>query len=94
MILKADPSILVRTEGAPYKPVEPVVEETFIPNEEHINFPPVPVGPLRGKIEPKNQAIKIALKDKEPSQNIDFEDYREVNDVLLEYWQPWRSKCR
>ncbi len=71
-----------RTEGAPYPPVEPVIESTFIPNEEHINFPPVPVGPLRGKIEPKNPAIKIAGKDEGPSQEIDFEDYEEINDVL------------
>ncbi len=71
-----------RTEGAPYPPVEPVIESTFIPNEEHINFPPIPVGPLRGDIEPKNPAIKIAAKDEEPSQELDFDDYAEVDDVL------------
>ncbi len=71
-----------RTEGAPYKPVEPVVEATFIPNEEHINFPPVPIGPKRGAIEPKNPAIKIVARDEGLSQEINFEDFEEIDDVL------------
>ncbi len=75
-----------RTEGSPYKPVEPVVPETFVPNEGHINFPPIPVGPQRGVIEPKNPAITPVKGDVDggggPSQSIDFEDYEEIDEVL------------
>ncbi len=71
-----------RTEGAPYPPSEPVVEPTFVPNADHLNYPPVPLGPLRGKIEPNNAAIEILSQDDAPSQELDFEDYAEVDDIL------------
>lgn len=74
----ADPE---RTEGAPYEPVDPPDLSVFIPNEEHLNFPPIPVGPQRGVIEPKNPEILVE-SDGGPSQSIDFEDYEEVDDVL------------
>jgi hypothetical protein len=74
------------TEGAPYPAVEPVIPATFIPNESHINFPPIPIGPKRGEIEPKNPAISITASGEDgddwPSQEIDFNDYAEVDDVL------------
>lgn len=71
-----------RTEGAPYPPAEPVVESTFVPNADHINYPPVPIGPLRGNMEPNNPAIEILSRDDAPSQEFDFEDYSEVDEGL------------
>ncbi len=77
----------ITTDGAPFQAVNPIVPATFIPNEGHLNFPPIPVGPPRGVIEPRNPAVSLAQGDIDgdgPSQSIDFEDYEEVNDVLPE----------
>ena len=71
-----------RTEGAPYPAVEPVIDSTFVPNEEHTSYPPIPVGPIRGTLEPMNPTIIIEPQDDNVSQEIDFEDYEEVDDVL------------
>jgi len=70
------------TEGAPYPAIEPVVDSTFTPNEEHLNYPPVPIGPLRGTIGPKNSKIKIEVINDAVSQAIDFKDYEEVDGVI------------
>jgi len=79
---KVDPN---RTEGAPYPPAEPIDWTVFTPNEDHTTYPPVPAGPKRGDIEPKNSAISleaVEFGDGGPSQELDFDEYAEVDDVL------------
>lgn len=70
------------TKGAPYPAVDLEFEPNFVPNSSHVNYPPIPKGPLRGNLQPQNPAIKIEQRDDNISQSIDFEDYEEVDDVL------------
>ena len=69
-----------RTEGAPYPPAEPPDWTSFVPNEKHLAVPPIPEGPQRGTIEPKNPAIALKKDGEEVSQSIDFDDYEEDYD--------------
>lgn len=72
-----------RTEGAPYPADEPIDWAAFVPNAGHLGVPPIPKGPLRGTIEPKNPAITIAKGgDDGVSQSIDFDEFEEVDGVL------------
>ncbi len=72
-----------RTKGAPYPPADQPDWTEFVPNEGHLSVPPIPPGPKRGDLQPKNPAVKIdqAVGDN-PSQEIDFDEYEEVDDVL------------
>lgn len=75
-----------RTEGAPYPPADQPDWTRFVPNESHLSFPPVPEGPRRGTLDPKNPAIKMIAAGEDgddwPNQSIDFDEFEEVDDVL------------
>lgn len=71
-----------RTEGAPYPAEEPSFDSTFVPNKEQLKYPQVPIGPLRGNLLPQNSAINIVAQNEGMSQEIDFEDYNELDTII------------
>ncbi len=71
-----------RTEEAPYPAVEPVIDPTYTPNKDHLRYPPVPIGPIIGNMEPANPPVKIEAFDPSVSQEIEFDIYEDVDDDL------------
>jgi hypothetical protein len=73
-----------RTEGAPYPPAAPPDWERFVPNEEWLNYPPVPKGPQRGDMTPNNPPVRLRSFEEGPPQEappINFDKYEEVDDL-------------